>query len=306
MFIKYNTVETGSQCNFNCTRCRYEKQIRREPPFEEIIGLMQSVPAGENIEFAGGELFIRRDVFDIMKLAKTRFPRVKYNTNAACFCHKEFLLKAIASGMRILNVKFHSVNPDAHRACTRTDTLQYVMKALDNISECVKAFDHSTESSEAAKFAVIVQLSVNRTTLPTLLETVDHVSGKSFARLALDCRNAEEIDDTLIGAIKKSIVISVENGTWPTALGLPPCALTDLEEHSGEIYRLERRIAGYAHVPGICDRCEIHSVCPGVLENLADKREWKPIVNETPSKKMRDLKNMYRLLNWEEQDHGGD
>ena len=165
--------------------------------------------------------------------------------------------------------------------------------------ETAYILDHSTQNVEAAKFAVIVNLPVNRTTLPTLMETVDFVSGKSFARIELDCGNAEEIDGALLGAIKKSIEISVENGTWPSTLGLPLCALPEFEEHAGELYLLEPHIPGYGKIPGICFKCEVNNVCRGVPENQLDKFDLKPIENMPATGKIEDLKNIYARLDRE-------
>ncbi|MFH1539996.1 MAG: radical SAM protein [bacterium] len=304
MFIKYQTVKIGSQCNFRCVGCDYENDARQALPHEEIKKLLYSIPVGENVEFIGGDPFIRKDVLTIVKIAARRFTRVKFNTNAAGFFYKKLLVDALANGLKILNIKFYSIDPAIHKASTRTDTLQYVVKGMDNLSECVEKYDHSIEKMEAAKFAVIVQIIVNRTTLPGIIETVDYVSRKKFARLMLDCGKTEEINDELLDVIRKSIGISLKNGTWPLALGLPPCALPELEEHAGECYRLERRIPGYRQVPEICGRCEIHGVCAGIPESQVNKWEWKPIENAQPSRKMQDLKNIYANLNWEEQNSG--
>lgn len=110
-------LEITKNCNHNCLMCfaKSKDKRAREPSINEINIIMEEMKSlGINtIRFTGGEPFLRKDIFEILKLAKKNHFYVILNTNATLLS---------ANKIRILE------------------------KFVDNILTSVHGYDQNTEA----------------------------------------------------------------------------------------------------------------------------------------------------------------
>ncbi|MFA6449216.1 MAG: radical SAM protein [bacterium] len=289
MFISYKSVSIGSGCNFNCLFCGCEKKDSEKFTTEELKARLLAMPESENIEFTGGELFIRRDAAAIIKIAAQRFCSVKCNTNGVVFAYKKALDALCVCGLNNIYVKFFSTDPKIHAAITRTDTLKYVVEGFENlVSRHKQASDPFIDKWECG-FFLATEIFIHSMTLPTLEETAKYISGKQIPRLIFDFNHSDCASDEAILTARRCIDESVGNGTWAVIKGLPACAMRGFEEHCGDAFRLDRFIPGNVFILGVCEKCVLFSTCGGVPASLEDKRKWTPITIESGMKNLDDI-----------------
>lgn len=277
MFINYRPININSACNFNCVICDCEKGASTGHTADNLISRMASVPESENIEFVGGELFIRKDAANLVKFAAERFSSVKYNTNGAIFAYRNKLELMLANGLNIVYIKFFSIDPKTHAAATRTDTHEFVLAGFEHLAEHQNKACMPFADKWECGFFLAANLYVHSLTLPTLEESTEYLSRKKLPRLILDFRYSDCISDEDLLAARRSLERSVANGTWAIVKGLPVCAMKGFEEHCGDVYRTQRFIPGHVFIPGVCENCVLYATCGGVAPNLAKKRDWSPI-----------------------------
>ena len=86
-------IEIVYSCNLNCVMCPYAAEMRHEQPRgsdfkplgkDELIALMRELPKGRNINFTGGEPFLKEGILEIIEEAAKRH-KVSIATNGTLF-----------------------------------------------------------------------------------------------------------------------------------------------------------------------------------------------------------------------------
>lgn len=101
-------ISVTYRCNLKCKMCmiHYESQkIKNEPLKEEFFKLIDEADKFKikELVLTGGEPFLREDIFDIIKYAKTKLLKVIVTTNATLI-NKELAEKIIKSGLDHLHI----------------------------------------------------------------------------------------------------------------------------------------------------------------------------------------------------------
>jgi AdoMet-dependent heme synthase len=108
------------RCNERCVHCYLDHEDHGEMNTAEIKGLMdQLVDAGVFfLVFSGGEIFMRRDVWELIEYARSRMFCLKLKTNAFMIGEKEADLLA---GMHLdgVQVSIYSHRAEVHDAITK-------------------------------------------------------------------------------------------------------------------------------------------------------------------------------------------
>ncbi|HOC93746.1 MAG TPA: radical SAM protein [bacterium] len=298
MFIRYRKIEIAGPCNFNCRVCGYPKSITNIPTTEDILAAMEGIPQQSNVEFIGGEPFLRKDMNVIIKAASERFKRVKLTTNGSAFYYESKLWKALDAGLKNIEVKFFSVIPEIHNYITRTNTFEYAAKGIDNISRFLDKSPDLLYDYNWDNIFVAGRVIASTRSLPSLEDTVKHLSTKGFARIIIDLSHADSFSPSVIETVRGSIKAAIANSVWTLTVGLPLCLMSGIEEHCGEIYRLDKTIPGYAAVSGACDICVLADECAGVPAGFAGANNLKPITNLDHSGKLRDVVSLRNCARW--------
>src|SRR5580704_5470745 len=108
------------RCNERCVHCYLDHHDHGEMTFAEIKDLLtQMAEAGVFfLTLSGGEIFLRKDFFDILEHARTLSFSVKLKTNAVLI--RPELAKRIGDlAVESVQISIYSHRPDVHDAITK-------------------------------------------------------------------------------------------------------------------------------------------------------------------------------------------
>lgn len=155
---------TGFACNNNCLICSLStiKKTHINRTTEEIFDeIAKGKKEGFNrIEFTGGEVSIRNDIFRLIGYAKQRgFKEIGISTNGRIFCNKSILERFIASGLNRLSISLHGPTPKIHDAITRTPgSFEQTVAGIKNIKACSFLFIEVNSVILKTNFSYLGQL----------------------------------------------------------------------------------------------------------------------------------------------------
>jgi len=113
-----SVIKTGSQCNNNCVFCiqeddRYIKNTMSTEKIKEI--LKNNYAISKEVVLTGGEVTIRKDIFEIVKFAKKcGYKTIQIQSNGRMFFYIDFCKKLIDSGANEFGVSIHGSNAKIH------------------------------------------------------------------------------------------------------------------------------------------------------------------------------------------------
>jgi organic radical activating enzyme len=124
-------------CNFNCLFC-LDKELKGKgaATLSQINAIFDRIKkSGENtVMFMKGESLIRKDLIQILDLARNKGLKVCLTTNGAMLSSFDFLSQIIDRGVCRLNISIHSHIPKIANAIARVpDCFRLQKKALANI-----------------------------------------------------------------------------------------------------------------------------------------------------------------------------
>jgi radical SAM protein with 4Fe4S-binding SPASM domain len=108
------------RCNERCIHCYLDHDDHGEMTTAEILHLIDQLAAAGTffLTLSGGEIFLRRDLFDIVERARKRTFSVKLKTNAV-MVRKAKAERLAALGVDAVEISLYSHRPDVHDAITR-------------------------------------------------------------------------------------------------------------------------------------------------------------------------------------------
>ena len=143
MIEKKLVLITGYKCNNNCRFC-YDSNKRNIPDKktkELLIELFQARKLGcTYVDFIGGEVTIRKDIFTLIRKAKKiGYERICLTTNGRMLSYKPFLKKLINCGLNSIIFSIHGHNAESHDFQTRIPrSFDQLIKGLKNTQEEAK------------------------------------------------------------------------------------------------------------------------------------------------------------------------
>jgi len=108
------------RCNERCVHCYLDHEDHGEMSTEEIKGVLdQLAEAGVFfLTISGGEVFVRRDFFELLEYARRLLFNVKIKTNAVMI-HEEQAQRLGTLGVDTIQVSLYSHRPEVHDAITK-------------------------------------------------------------------------------------------------------------------------------------------------------------------------------------------
>jgi radical SAM protein with 4Fe4S-binding SPASM domain len=113
-------MDVTYRCNERCVHCYLDHDDHGEMTTSEIKGVLdQLAEAGVFfLTFSGGEVFMRRDFFEIVEYARRLMFNVKIKTNAVMIHEKE-ALRIRELGVDTIQISVYSHRPEVHDAITK-------------------------------------------------------------------------------------------------------------------------------------------------------------------------------------------
>ena len=144
--IKILDIEPTFQCNNNCKFCSISVSERHRKRSTEGIKEMIKEAKDRGIEiigFTGGEPTIRKDIFELVRYAKSLgFRTVRIQTNGRMFSYKEFTKKMVDAGANYFKFTILSHTSEIHDELTRSPgSFEQSIQGIKN----VKSFNRPIE-----------------------------------------------------------------------------------------------------------------------------------------------------------------
>ncbi|MCK5025084.1 MAG: radical SAM protein, partial [Nanoarchaeota archaeon] len=164
-------LKTGFLCNNNCRFCvQAHNKLKGNRGFEEIKkDLIDSRKRCNGVVFTGGEVTIREDFFDIVRLAKElKYEIIQIQTNGRMFASLDFCKKAIEAGATEFSPALHGYCKEQH---------DYLTRSAGSFMQTVKGIKH-LKSLGAYVLTNTVVVKSNYATMPELAQV--------FVKLGVD------------------------------------------------------------------------------------------------------------------------
>lgn len=291
----------GYKCNNNCLFC-YAGNKKDMPAMSTEEAKKQLKAAAERgssfVDFLGGEPTIRKDLPELISLAKDLgFNTISLTTNGRMFSKKEYAEKLVKAGLNSAVFSIHGHTAKLH------DYLSNTQNAFD---QCIEGFKNIRSLSDEIYICTnTVVVKPNIKFLPEIAEqnaslgtnamefVFPHPRGNAY-------ENFEELVpylEELIDIVPKTVRVGVSHGIehcWFRYV--PICYMYSFiiylseymtrntleEEHIGpefEDLKVEENRAHHGRVKGPqCYGCKYYNVCEGIFKEYAEKRGFEELV----------------------------
>src|SRR5277367_3559923 len=108
------------RCNERCVHCYLDHDDHGELTTSECLGVLEEIARAGTLflTFSGGEIFLRRDLFDILAAARRLHFDISLKTNALLIT-RERAAKLRELGVRKVQISVYSDDPAVHDAITK-------------------------------------------------------------------------------------------------------------------------------------------------------------------------------------------
>jgi MoaA/NifB/PqqE/SkfB family radical SAM enzyme len=236
--MKRVDIKTGYLCNNNCLFCvqAHNKSCGNRTTAEIKNSLDIARKKGcDEVVFTGGEVTIRKDVFEIVEYAKKiGFDHIQIQTNGRMFSNINFVKKLIKLGVNEFSPAIHGHNAELHDSLTRAKgAFSQVIQGLKNLQRLKqKVVTNSVITKKNYMYLKeLAQLLVDHGVLQYQLAFM-HANGN-----ALD--NFDEMMPDLktsVPHIKKGLQVGIDNNVGVMAEAMAYCTMKHYERYVSEIY----------------------------------------------------------------------
>jgi len=290
--MKRVDIKTGFICNNNCRFCvQADNKYRGNRSFEEIKNdLIDSRKRCEGVVLTGGEVTIRKDFLDIVKLAKELgYGVIQIQTNARMFASLDFCKKTIQAGATEFSPALHGYCKEQH---------DYLTSAPGSFSQTVKGIKN-LKSLGAVVLTNTVVVKSNYRNLPEIAKLLVKLDIDQF-QLAFvhPMGNALRNFDSIVPCISLAapyihggLQVGIDAGKKVMAEAMPYCLMLGYEEYVSERvipeteirgkkfqntdnFTYERKIYGKKKFLQ-CKKCRYDGVCEGPWKEYSEKRGHK-------------------------------
>ncbi len=135
--MKRLDIKTGYLCNNNCLFCvQASNKLKGNRTTEEIkADLKESKKRCDNIVFTGGEVTIRKDLFEIVAYAsQLGYNIIQIQSNCRMLSNIKFLKKLIEAGANEFSPALHGHTAELHDNLTRAPgSFEQTIQAIKNL-----------------------------------------------------------------------------------------------------------------------------------------------------------------------------
>lgn len=135
-------IDVTNRCNLKCPVCFANAAVSKhlyEPSYEQIREMLQNLRGNEPvpapaIQYAGGEPTVRKDIVDLIKLAKEEgFTHTQIATNGLRLARNPELARELKeAGLNTIYLQFDGTNEEPYFKIRNKDLLSTKLKAIEN------------------------------------------------------------------------------------------------------------------------------------------------------------------------------
>ncbi len=289
-------LKTGFLCNNNCLFCvQAHNKFKGNRSTEDLKkDLEESADRCKGVVFTGGEVTIRKDLFELVSYAKSLgYELIQIQSNHRMLSNMAFAKKLVLAGANEFSPAVHGSNAKIHDSLTLAPgSFEQTIQAIRNLkrlgqkilvnSVVVKSnYEHVPETAK-----LLVDLGVDQFQFAFV-----HPIGNAM-------KNYDEIVPKMSLAapfIKKGLQIGIDAGLKVMAEAMPYCLMKDYEEYVSENFIPSTEVKtgsnfdrNYTFTRANedklkfkqCKECLYDSICEGPWKEYSTKfgnEEFKPI-----------------------------
>ncbi|HML05078.1 MAG TPA: radical SAM protein, partial [Methanobacterium sp.] len=135
-------IDVTNRCNLKCPVCFANAAVSKhlyEPSYEQIRGMLQNLRGNEPvpapaIQYAGGEPTVRKDIVDLIKLAKEEgFSHTQIATNGLRLARNPELARELKeAGLNTVYLQFDGTTEEPYLKIRNKNLLSTKLKAIEN------------------------------------------------------------------------------------------------------------------------------------------------------------------------------
>jgi MoaA/NifB/PqqE/SkfB family radical SAM enzyme len=177
--IKVN-AQLNNECNSKCNMCDVWHQNKRELPASFWIGALQKLKlsfGNFNVAFAGGEVLLKNDVYEIFEFCHDNKIPFSITTNGKLLTayHLDRLLKLSPVN---INISIDSLDPTVYSRIRGVNFLESVKSNIDYLMMCIERKSSDTK--------VFLKTVVNNLNLNELHSIANYASDMKVAGITFD------------------------------------------------------------------------------------------------------------------------
>lgn len=240
-------IKTGFICNNNCLFCvQADNKCKGNRSFEEIkADLDECRKRCDGVVLTGGEVTIRKDFFDLIRLAKELgYKTIQIQTNGRMFASLEFCKKTIEAGATEFSPALHGYCKEQHDYLTRSVSFMQTVKGIKNLKSLGQYVLTNT-----------VVVKSNYRNIPQIARLlvklgVDQFQFAFVHPMGNALKNADSVVPRISLAapyIHKGLLIGLSAGKQVMAEAIPYCHMKGYEQFVSENYIPETEVRGKKH-----------------------------------------------------------
>ncbi len=284
--IKLLDFIPGYSCNSGCIYCSIDEKIRKinlnSNKASKLLDEALNVYSPTEIRFGGGEPTIRKDIIQLIEIAKRHhIKKISLQTNGYLLFYEDFLDRLVKGGLNKVRLSLRSINDNEYRSITNVDkSFQYVNIAIDNILK--------------KKLELIVDIVVTNNIISQLNEITNYIISKHIASVnywalwisgrALDNIKYLSYRYSEVIPILRDLIDKHKKNLRIKLMYFPFCLLgvryssyywNPFDEDCVvvtpmETFRLDNERFMNLTRFGVCKRCKFINLCIGVSKNYLD------------------------------------
>ncbi len=293
--MKRVDIKTGFGCSNNCIFCvQADNRLAGNRSFDEIRqDLMRSKDRCDGVVLTGGEVTIRKDFLELLKLAKgLGYKAIQVQSNGRKFSSLDFCKEAIDAGATEFSLSLHGYCPQQHDHLTMAKgSFMQTARGIKNL-----------KSLGAYVMTNSVVVKSNYTTLPMLAQLLVKLNVDQFQLAFVHAignarKNFDEVVPSISLAasyIHKALQVGINSGKIVMAEAMPYCQMKGYERYISEKFIPDTEVRGreYQNTDDSgsqrkhcskmkfiqCKECKYDSVCEGPWKEYPQKRGDKEFV----------------------------
>ncbi len=288
-------IKLGSSCNNHCKFC--VRRVNRGGGYDKTTNeikhnLLDAARDCDGVVFTGGEVTIRKDLYELVGYAKRLgYRRIQIQSNGRMLAYKPFCLQLIKAGANEFAIALHGHTRELHDYLTSSPGSFYqTLQAIKNIKE--------------SGIPVITNTVINKSNYRHLPQIAELLSGLSVNQLQFAfvhaLGRAQENFDSIVPRftmimpyVKEGLDIGIRFGVKVMTEAIPYCLMRGYENYVAEniipsvkIFELNNEVIDFDDIRPrfakskgpACKGCRFFNVCEGTWKEYAEKFNWDEFV----------------------------
>ncbi|NTV41436.1 MAG: radical SAM protein [Candidatus Moranbacteria bacterium] len=297
--MKKADIKTGFLCNNNCLFCVQgpEKKKFGNKNTKELIEIIKKAKRGcDTIVFTGGEPTIRRDLIELVALAKKlKFKTIQIQSNGRMFVYENFCKDIVDAGANEFALALHGHNAELHNYLTGAESFRQIVSGIKTLKKMKQKVITNTVVTKS-----------NYRHLPEIVKVligldVDQIQFAFVHAVGAAGNNFDSVVprmEMVAPYLKEAIDIGKMLGKKVMTEGIPFCLLVGYEKSISEVvmpdikifdqisvidnYKKMRINSDKAKGPE-CSNCIYNNICEGPWKEYPREFGWdefKPVIKK--------------------------